>query len=41
VSAQSPPEKHTLAEKLARRRERHLKRSKPYRIAFMIRAFVI
>ena len=43
MSAKSPPpEKHlTLAEKLARRRERHLKRSKPYRIAFMILAFVI
>jgi uncharacterized protein (TIGR02611 family) len=41
VSIQSPPEKHTLAEKLARRRERHLKRSKPYRIAFTILAFVI
>jgi uncharacterized protein (TIGR02611 family) len=43
VSAKSPPpEKHlTLAEKLARRRERHLKRSKAYRIAFMILAFVI
>ena len=43
VSTQSPPpEKHlTLAEKLARRRERHLKRSKAYRIAFMVLAFVI
>jgi uncharacterized protein (TIGR02611 family) len=42
VSTQTPPEKHlTLAEKLARRRERHLQRSKPYRIAFMIIAFVI
>jgi uncharacterized protein (TIGR02611 family) len=41
VSAKSPPEKLTLAEKLARRRERHLKRSKPYRIAFMILAFVV
>ena len=37
-----PPEKHlTLAEKLARRRERHLKRSKPYRIAFMVLAIVV
>ena len=37
-----PPEKHlTLAEKLARRRERHLKHSKPYRIAFMVLAFVV
>jgi uncharacterized protein (TIGR02611 family) len=43
VSTQTPPpEKHlTLAEKLARRRERHLKHSKPYRIAFMILAFVV
>ena len=43
MSTQSPPpEKHlTLAEKLARRRERHLKHSKPYRIAFMILAFVV
>jgi len=43
VSTQTPPpEKHlTLAEKLARRRERHLKRSKPYRIAFMVLAIVV
>ena len=43
MSTQSPPpEKHlTLAEKLARRRERHLKRSKAYRIAFMILAIVV
>ena len=41
MSIQSPPEKQSLAEKLARRRERHLKRSKPYRIAFMILAFVV
>jgi uncharacterized protein (TIGR02611 family) len=37
-----PPEKHlSLAEKLQRRRERHLRRSKAYRIAFMILAFVV
>jgi uncharacterized protein (TIGR02611 family) len=44
VSAQSPPpeKQHlTLAEKLARRRERHLKHSKAYRIAFMILAFIV
>jgi uncharacterized protein (TIGR02611 family) len=42
VSTESPPEHHlTLAEKLARRRERHVQRSKPYRIAFMVLAFVI
>jgi uncharacterized protein (TIGR02611 family) len=43
VSTQSsPPEKHlTLAEKLARRREHHLQRSKAYRIAFMILAFLV
>jgi uncharacterized protein (TIGR02611 family) len=38
----APPEKHlSLAEKLARRREHHLKRSKAYRIAFTVFAFVI
>ena len=37
-----PPEKHlTLAEKLARRRERHLKHSKPYRSAVMVLAVVV
>ena len=43
MSTQSPPpEKHlTLAEKLARRRERHLKRSKAYRVVFTIVAFVV
>ena len=41
MSAQTPPEKQTLAEKLQRRRERHLKRSKPYRVAFMVLAFVV
>ena len=43
MSTQSPPpEKNlTLAEKLARRRERHLQRSKAYRIAFMILAIVV
>jgi uncharacterized protein (TIGR02611 family) len=42
MSAESPPEHHlSLAEKLARRRERHLERSRPYRIAFTVLAFVI
>ena len=38
----TPPEQHqTLAEKLARRRERHIRRSKPYRVLFVIVAFAI
>ena len=38
----TPPEQHqTLAEKLARRRERHIQRSMPYRVGFMIVAFAI
>ena len=38
----TPPEKHlSLAEKLARRRERHLKRGKAYRIAFTVVAFLV
>jgi uncharacterized protein (TIGR02611 family) len=41
VSTQTPPEKQTHAEKLARRREHHLTRSKAYRIAFMIAAFLV
>ena len=42
MSTESPPEKHlSLAEKLARRRERHLKRSRGYRIMFMIAAFLV
>ena len=41
MSTHTPPEKQTLAEKLQRRRERHLKRSKPYRVAFMVLAFVV
>ena len=41
MSTQTPPEKQTLAEKLQRRRERHLKRSRPYRVAFMVLAFVV
>ena len=42
MSTESPPEKHlSLAEKLARRRERHLKRGRTYRIAFMIAAFLV
>jgi uncharacterized protein (TIGR02611 family) len=39
---ESPPEHHlTLSEKLARRRERHIQRSMPYRVMFMIVAFAI
>jgi uncharacterized protein (TIGR02611 family) len=38
---ESAPEQSKLAEKLARRREKHLRRSKPYRIGFTILAFVI
>ena len=41
MSTQTPPEKQTLAEKLARRREQHLTRSKAYRIGFMIAAFLV
>lgn len=39
---ESPPEHHlTLSEKLARRRERHIQRSMPYRVAFMVLAFAV
>ena len=39
---ESPPEEHhTLADKLARRRERHIQRSMPYRVGFMIVAFAV
>jgi uncharacterized protein (TIGR02611 family) len=42
VSTESPPEHHrTLSEKLARRRERHIQHSMPYRVAFVVVAFVI
>ena len=41
MSTQTPPEKHSLAEKLARRRAKHLQRSKAYRIGFAIVAFAI
>ncbi len=44
VSAEpeSPPEHgHTLSEKLARRREHHIQRSMPYRVAFTVAAFAI
>jgi uncharacterized protein (TIGR02611 family) len=44
VSAEpeSPPEHHlSLSEKLARRREHHIQRSMPYRVAFVIAAFAI
>jgi uncharacterized protein (TIGR02611 family) len=37
----TPPRRSHLAEKLARRRERHLQRSKAYRIAFTLLAFLI
>ena len=39
---QSPPEHRlTLSEKLARRRKRHLQRSRAYRVAFVAVAFAI
>jgi uncharacterized protein (TIGR02611 family) len=39
---ESPPEHHhSLSEKLARRRERHLQHSTPYRVLFVIAAFAI
>ena len=39
---ESPPEQQlTLSEKLARRRERHVQRSMPYRVAFMVLAFAV
>ncbi len=39
---ESPPEHHhTLSEKLARRRERHIQRSMAYRVLFMIVAFAV
>jgi uncharacterized protein (TIGR02611 family) len=38
---ESPPEHLTLSEKLARRRERHIQRSMPYRVAFMVLAFAV
>jgi uncharacterized protein (TIGR02611 family) len=42
VSTESPPEHHlSLSEKLARRREHHIKRSMPYRVAFVVVAFAI
>jgi uncharacterized protein (TIGR02611 family) len=43
VSTESPPEHHrsSLSEKLARRRERHIQRSMPYRVAFIIVAFLV
>lgn len=42
MSTESPPEqRHSLSEKLARRRERHIQRSTPYRVMFVIVAFAI
>ena len=39
---ESPLEHHlTLSQKLARRRERHIQRSTPYRVLFVIVAFAI
>jgi uncharacterized protein (TIGR02611 family) len=39
---ESPPEHQlTLSEKLAQRRERHIQRSMPYRVAFMVAAFAV
>ena len=42
TGSESPPEQHlTLSEKLARRRERHVQHSMPYRVAFMVLAFAV
>jgi uncharacterized protein (TIGR02611 family) len=44
VSAEpeSPPQHHlSLSEKLARRRERHIQHSMPYRVLFVLLAFAI
>ena len=39
---ETPPEHRlTMSEKLARRREHHIQRSMPYRVAFMVVAFAI
>jgi len=42
VRTESPPEHHrSLSEKLAARRARHIQRSTPYRVMFVIVAFLI
>ena len=44
MSAKTPPSEHqhvSLSERIARRRERHLRRSRAYRVAFTIAAFAI
>ena len=42
MSTESPPEHHrSLSEKLAARRARHIQRSTPYRVIFVIVAFLI
>jgi uncharacterized protein (TIGR02611 family) len=42
TGSESPPEQRlSLSEKLARRREHHVKRSMPYRVAFIVVAFAI
>jgi uncharacterized protein (TIGR02611 family) len=42
TGSESPPEHRlSLSEKLARRRERHIQHSMPYRVAFVIVAFAI
>ena len=42
TGSESPPEhRSSLSQKLARRRERHVQRSMPYRVAFMVSAFAI
>ena len=42
MSTESPPEhRRTLSEKLARRRERPIQHSMPYRVAFVVAAFAI
>jgi uncharacterized protein (TIGR02611 family) len=41
VSTESPEHHLSLSEKLARRRERHIQHSTPYRVLFVIAAFAI
>ena len=41
MSTESPEHHLSLSEKLARRRERHIRRSTPYRVLFVIAAFTI
>jgi uncharacterized protein (TIGR02611 family) len=42
TAPESPPEHQlTVSEKLAQRRARHIQRSMPYRVAFMVVAFAV